>query len=166
MCSLSINRSNRTNQWVKYKLRAHNNALQSWHITRTVWCFDGRTGIWRPREPCGATFSMDKGQREQGSLSRAAREIWGFQKPTGKLPNHSPLYYNTHQARSPSQCEQEWGAWDISKARHWLDDCSWLWFVQIYLHIVSAQRHLAIFWLACCPCRMNAYIYILTVIHQ
>lgn len=46
----------------------------------------GRTSVWRPREPCGASLGMDTGQREQSSLSRARRKIWGFQKPTGQCP--------------------------------------------------------------------------------
>lgn len=67
-----------------------------------------------------------------------------------------------------------WCECDISKSQNWLVHCSWPWFVQIHLHIVSARHHLDIFtpellselWDVFAPCRMTSYINVLTVIYQ
>lgn len=128
-----------------------------------IVCFFGRTHVWRPREPCGASPSMDEGQREQNPLSRAAGKKRGFQKPAGWSPHgmqlHIPLWSHAERFR---------GAY--SNIKHWL--------VHFFLAFVcanlSAQQHLAIFtdeslseWRDAFPsCRMTSHIHVFTVIYQ
>lgn len=82
--------------------------------------------------------------------------------------------------RAPSLCtaalwtdDQRWCACGSSNIQHRLVQYSWPWFVQIYLHVVSAQHHLAIFtaesselWGVFPPCTMTSYIYVLAIIYQ
>lgn len=103
-----------------------------------IFCFSSdRTDVWRPREPCGASPSVDEGQREQNPLSRAAGKKWGFQKPAGRSSHCSVcVFIRVFEHTLTDQ---------ISYIQRGPVHYFWPGFVQIYLHVVSASCHLASF---------------------